>query len=182
MIMNMHSFTEMPSDEQSGPLRYCGEMSVQLAPNGVHGQFVYKRTAGMWVERTFIDVLGDTVDFENVGSEVGSYQLREKTHNSDILRIIGERGIYRREEGKKTLKQIIATSIITQWNGADGPFLTNVQGNLFYFEQRNILYVIHIFRTTIVLEWNVNMWRVDKKSDECWEKGDLVFVPAVGDR
>jgi hypothetical protein len=174
--MSEHSFVKGPDDEENGVLRYCGKISVSLTPKGVQGQFVYKRTAGMWVEQTFADVLGESVSFETGIVEVGKYQLQEKMPNSDILFTIGTRGVHRGEEGKELLKRMIAASIITQWKGGPGPFLTDLQSNLFYFEQGGILYVVRVFRTTFVSEWNVNMWRVDSDND-AWCAGDVVFTP-----
>lgn len=177
MTVNEHSFIKEPSDEQRGVLRYCGKIVAQFAPNGVRGQFVFKCTAGMWVERTFIDVLGGSVSFEAGSIEVKKYQLQKKTNNQDILLSIGTDGIYRGEEGKELLKRIIASGIITQWRGGPGLFLTDVQNNIFYFEQYKVQYAIQVFRMTIVPEWNLNMWRV---ADDLWSAGDVVYTPAIG--
>ena len=177
--MNEHSFVKGPSEDESGVLRYCGKVPAPLAPKGVLGEFVFKCTLGMWVDDTFTRVLGGSVFFGLGNLEVGKYQLQEKMSNSEILLTTGPGSIYRGDEGKETLKRIIAASIINQWKGGLGLLLANVQSNLFYFEEINTTYVIKVFHALTVHEWNVNMWRIDHQSNDWWEKGDVVFTPAL---
>lgn len=176
MAMNEHSFVKGPSEDESGVLRYCGKVSVQSAPIGASGQFVFKRTVGLWVEKTFTDLLGESVFLEVGNVEVDKYQLQEKARSSDILRTIGTGGIYRGEEGKDALKRIIASGISTQWRGEPGLFRTDAQSNLFYFEQNGTLYVVKVFRVSIVREWDVIMWQMDTNM---WDTGDVVFAPTA---
>lgn len=177
--MSEHSFIEGPSDEKSEVLRYCGEVSVRCIPDGVSRQFVFENTKGFWVDKTFTDMLGESVFLEAGGSiKVGKYQLEKgEAHISSILHKIGSGGIYRGDAGKEALKRIIASSIVAQWEGGRGLLLTDAQ-NVFCFEQGRSQYIIRVLRTKIVQEWDVNMWKLD---DKVWEARTAVFTPAEGD-
>lgn len=174
--MDEHSFVKGPSEVKNGFLRYCGKVSIPLAPKGVCRQFGFDNVRGLWVDDTFSNLLGKSVFLKAESFDVGKYQLQERAHDEDILLTIGEGGIYRGEEGKETLKRIIALSIIAQWEGEPGLFLTNVQSNLFYFEQNTTRYVIRVFRTALVPEWNVNIWHL---GNDQWEAGDIIFIPST---
>ncbi|MCR4285556.1 MAG: hypothetical protein NUW00_01540 [Candidatus Kaiserbacteria bacterium] len=165
------------NEEQDGPrvLIELGNVTVHLASDEALEQFTFQDRNGMWIERNFVDMFGNRVIPYGAQVELKKCQLEHSSPEREIALEMNGARFFRGEAGKEMIKRIIASCLLSQWDGEAGIFLSNGSANLLYYEHDDgRCVVVRIIRLPLAREWDVTAW---KPGRDVWRAGDVVFTP-----